>query len=1390
MPDDLQRIADLLRPIGPGERCLQPSALGRYISADQCQRLFRLDLYSDAQHTALHEITETRAEFLSPSLVEEGKAWEREVEDALKSAGWMVTNLEGSRNSGLAHYVYHLVDAGDRQIVMQSELNCMLGGWSISAKPDLVVIDKTIPDVPRLLIADLKSSCAVKFDHRLQVALYGMMAKTLFPEAEITQAVLYREPIDPDETWTDEERAHREAARDLLGLDIRALLAVADRPYRYEEQIQRTVLAPDSPANRIADAPFFELPYHLASKCDGCRYNEFCLRSARETHDLSLIPFMTERSKGLLSSFGVRTIDQLRTVENSEEFETLQVTPSLGFQLDALVRRAEAFTQWQAGKPVDTRLPERGYSSLPAANPDLHANLIRVFIDIQRDVSQGRVYLLGALISCLADGREESAREECVVKMAERQVANDADEADLVRAWIRDVLITVQRLMSPNKDGHVSAPIHFYVWDRAQISALQDLVNRQGQHVMGIEALMALIMQPAAFESDNFSALADEVEHQRAFPILCQSLQAVSSYLGYPWPGALRTQFQYRMFDALSIETSEQGAHLVPERSRFGSEIPTEYAHRAWGLDTGDQDDPEAEPRRSWNRFSRPSIDQLTEFQGERLAALKFVAGRLRTNRQTTKSEFNLDVLSRLTFRPDRPIEAIREFLSLERHTELSAWRKVHSLGLDARVKLGETLVARFHDEDQAPEARTRMREARRREAERQALGAAYADLSDEQRKELRIDLEGIEVRLRIDPDDLPIPLAKALLLSRRREGDFVVLAPAESVDQRPEAVDHDPFQTTARQILSYHGRGVITKLTPDGVIELTLNGGRRGTTGFVWGPHPKPLDDGVLVTIDDNPDSWPMDRQWRVIEAVRDGRPHAGYDWLAEAIRPLPTWTEAEAAAQARFMNGLSRFGEFDPTPSRYEPAKWEFIGEHGDAPMMLVQGPPGTGTSTTTGWAVWSRIQGALASGREFRIAVACKTHQATDVLLEAILKAKERLNDIALRDPEFFEAYFDRELLDVPVFRFEPRKDRGAPSGCRDFTAKSSSAKLNEARKWNQAIVGATTNGHGKLANDHWRDGNPVWDLLVLDEASQMSVPEFLVSAIGLKRDGRIIVVGDHRQMPPIVHQNWEEGETQTLDPYAMYRSIFDIVRFDIRPRIDIKFQESFRIHRDVAEYLRDQIYAEDGIDFHSRKQTLFTGGSEDDFAHVVIRAPHPLILVIHSEHQSQQRNLLEQELTRRILFALREVEGDKPAGVVVPHRAQRADLQTDILARTGDQGLADSVDTVERFQGDERQVIIYSATESDPAYLRDTGAFLFDPRRLTVAISRAKTKLIVIASESVFAYFPTDEASLNNSALWRNLREKACTITLWHDEIMGHQIEVRANPPLAPDRPLPE
>src|SRR5215213_8449604 len=89
----------------------------------------------------------------------------------------------------------------------------------------------------------------------------------------------------------------------------------------------------------------------------------------------------------------------------------------------------------------------------------------------------------------------------------------------------------------------------------------------------------------------------------------------------------------------------------------------------------------------------------------------------------------------------------------------------------------------------------------------------------------------------------------------------------------------------------------------------------------------------------------------------------------------------------------------------------------------------------------------------------------------------------------------------------------------------------------------------------------------------------------------------------------------------------------------------------------------------------------------------------------------------------------------------------------------------VPPVERFQGGERTVIIVSATESDRAYLLASSKFLLDPRRLTVALSRAKRKMVLVASRSIFSLFSPDEETFANSLLWKNLLLRTCTTPLW-------------------------
>ncbi len=236
--------------------------------------------------------------------------------------------------------------------------------------------------------------------------------------------------------------------------------------------------------------------------------------------------------------------------------------------------------------------------------------------------------------------------------------------------------------------------------------------------------------------------------------------------------------------------------------------------------------------------------------------------------------------------------------------------------------------------------------------------------------------------------------------------------------------------------------------------------------------------------------------------------------------------------------------------------------------------------------------------------------------------------------------------------------------------------------------------------------------------------------------------------------------------------------------------IQFAESFRLHADMAEFLRREVYRQDGIDYHSKRHEVIEARpTGDDFVAAVLAPEYPLVVVVHDEAESQVRNPFEQRLIEPILELLADPAGYgldpmDGLGVVVPHRAQRAALQeafpelTVIDPVSGAVTLS-AIDTVERFQGGERTVILVSATESDREYLLASSEFLLDPRRLTVALSRAKRKMILVAARSVFELFSADEETFANSQLWKNLLRRTCTVPLWRGERGGRRVEVWGN-----------
>jgi superfamily I DNA and/or RNA helicase len=379
----------------------------------------------------------------------------------------------------------------------------------------------------------------------------------------------------------------------------------------------------------------------------------------------------------------------------------------------------------------------------------------------------------------------------------------------------------------------------------------------------------------------------------------------------------------------------------------------------------------------------------------------------------------------------------------------------------------------------------------------------------------------------------------------------------------------------------------------------------------------------------------------------------------------------------------------------------------------------------------------------------------------------------------------------LLEVPIYRVAPRDP--TPDGVVQLT-KDNDKPRGEPRnadivlgdRW--TLVALTPGGMHGLVKSKWpRDlfGQDFCDCLVLDEASQMNLPEALMAALPLSPNGQLIVVGDHRQMPPIVQHDWDTEARRTFRQYEVFASLFDTLR-----RLDppmIRFAESFRLHSAIAEFLRREVYRHDGIPFYSRKtDVLPVLTHSDEMVTAVLRPEYPLTLVVHDESSSQMRNAFEQALIEPIIRTLADASGygldaEAGVGIVVPHRAQRAALQQafpGLCFLDDESGLAlrSAIDTVERFQGGERSVILISATESDRAYLLASSEFLLDPRRLTVALSRAKRKMILVASRTIFELFSPEEELFKNSMLWKHLLQDACTTRLWEGRYDGRAVTV--------------
>ena len=284
---------------------------------------------------------------------------------------------------------------------------------------------------------------------------------------------------------------------------------------------------------------------------------------------------------------------------------------------------------------------------------------------------------------------------------------------------------------------------------------------------------------------------------------------------------------------------------------------------------------------------------------------------------------------------------------------------------------------------------------------------------------------------------------------------------------------------------------------------------------------------------------------------------------------------------------------------------------------------------------------------------------------------------------------------------------------------------------------------------------------FSLAIVDESSQILEPH-LIGLFSAQKDNRcriekFVLIGDHKQLPAVVQQTVEESAVSEPELIGINLrdcrlSLFErlLVQFKTDKGYDEKYvymlTKQGRMHRDIAEFPNQAFYGNKLEIVPLEHQTLPTVRKDSANSIITMLTTHRIAFVAARPtvlSPSAKTNKTEAQMIAATVRAIYELtsEGfdkDKTVGVIVPYRNQISTVRNEI-DRYGIPCLHDiTIDTVERYQGSQRDFIIYGFTIQQPYQLNFLTNDVFEEdgmitdRKLNVALTRARLNLILIGN----------------------------------------------------------
>ena len=244
---------------------------------------------------------------------------------------------------------------------------------------------------------------------------------------------------------------------------------------------------------------------------------------------------------------------------------------------------------------------------------------------------------------------------------------------------------------------------------------------------------------------------------------------------------------------------------------------------------------------------------------------------------------------------------------------------------------------------------------------------------------------------------------------------------------------------------------------------------------------------------------------------------------------------------------------------------------------------------------------------------------------------------------------------------------------------------------------------------------------FDVAIIDEASQATIPSILIP---IAKAHRFILAGDHKQLPPTIISEKAQPLEKTLFEELIRRYPFKSQLLNVQYRMNKMLMEfpnrEFYNNNLKSDSSVDEITLEDllGIDYDEDPLLFIDTSNIDDYGESHLKDSKSIINKIEADIAV---NLANDYLTAGV--------SEEDIGIISPYADQVKIIQDKTPVE---------VKTVDGFQGREKEIIIISTVRSND---NENIGFLKDLRRLNVAITRAKRKLIIIGHKDTLIGNPT-------------------------------------------------